>query len=101
MKTFLALLLLIPSLSWGENYKWLKCIWDSDHSEKVKFLAVNIVYDELLISDSEYERGMTKLSLNIRESGSLVNRYDNEERFNLFFKELVWYARALKLSRKT
>lgn len=81
MKKFLLLLLLIPSLSWGENYKFLKCVWDSKHSEKVKFLWVNNKYDELGIFDSEYENTVTILKLNNRESGSLVNRYDNEEMF--------------------
>tara|TARA_Y100000816_G_C25945589_1_gene493225 strand:+ start:498 stop:842 length:345 start_codon:yes stop_codon:yes gene_type:complete len=92
MKTLLALLILIPSLSWGKNVKHLKCVWNSDLIETVKFLMVNTVYDELMIFDSEYENTVTVLKLNIRESGSLVNRYDNEEIFviiNNFTLEMI------------
>ena len=41
-----------------------------------------------------------KVSKSFNENGEPNNPEDSEERFNLFFKELVWYARALKVSRK-
>ena len=41
-----------------------------------------------------------KISKSINERGEPENPKDTEERFNLFFKELVWYAKALKVVRK-
>ena len=41
-----------------------------------------------------------KVSKSLNEKGEPIDPEDTEERFNLFFKELVWYARALKVSRK-
>ena len=41
-----------------------------------------------------------KLSKTLNEKGEPNDLKETEERFNLFFKELVWYARALKVSRK-
>ena len=41
-----------------------------------------------------------KVSKSLNENGKPNDPEETEERFNLFFKELVWYARALKVSRK-
>ena len=41
-----------------------------------------------------------KVSKSLNEKGEPNDPAETEERFNLFFKELVWYARALKVSRK-
>ena len=41
-----------------------------------------------------------KVSKSLNEKGEPIDPEEIEERFNLFFRELVWYARALKVSRK-
>ena len=41
-----------------------------------------------------------KISKSINENGDPEDPKDTEERFNLFFKELVWYAKALKAVKK-
>ena len=41
-----------------------------------------------------------KLSKTLNEKGEPNEPKETEDRFNLFFKELVWYAKALKVSRK-
>ena len=41
-----------------------------------------------------------KISKSINEKGEPLDPKDTEEKFNLFFKELVWYAKALKAVRK-
>tara|TARA_B100000886_G_C20353316_1_gene461851 strand:- start:220 stop:795 length:576 start_codon:yes stop_codon:yes gene_type:complete len=41
-----------------------------------------------------------RISKSFDEKGIPSNLKDTEERFNLFFKELLWYAKALKAERK-
>ncbi len=41
-----------------------------------------------------------KISKSLSEKGEPYDYAETEERFNLFFKELVWYAKALKAVRK-
>ena len=41
-----------------------------------------------------------KLSKTLNEKGEPNEPKETEDRFNLFFKELVFYAKALKVSRK-
>ena len=40
-----------------------------------------------------------KVSKSLDEKGEPSDPEETQERFNLFFKELVWYTRALKVSR--
>ena len=40
------------------------------------------------------------ISKTINEEGEPKDPKDTEERFNIFFRELVWYAKALKAVRK-
>ena len=40
------------------------------------------------------------LSKNFDEKGNSVDPEEAKERFDLFFKELAWYADALKQGRK-
>tara|TARA_E500000178_G_scaffold339940_1_gene382069 strand:+ start:1051 stop:1626 length:576 start_codon:yes stop_codon:yes gene_type:complete len=48
----------------------------------------------------KYGMYQPKLSKNFNEIGIPHNSKDAEERFNIFFKELVWYASILKGKKK-
>ena len=47
----------------------------------------------------KYGMYQAKVSKSLNEKGDANDPKETEERFNLFFKELVWYARALKASK--
>ena len=55
---------------------------------------------EKLLNFKTFNDEKGKISKSLNEKGESNDPEETEERFNLFFKELVWYARALKLSRK-
>ena len=48
----------------------------------------------------KYGMYQPKLSKNFNEKGIPHNSKDAEERFNIFFKELIWYANILKEKKK-
>ena len=48
----------------------------------------------------KYGMYQPKLSKNFNEKGIPHNSKDAEERFNIFFKELIWYANILKGKKK-
>ena len=63
MKTLLALLLLIPSLSLGNNFIYLKCdyttqdhsiTWELDLEKNIYLYDGHFYYDELIITDQHY-----------------------------------------------
>lgn len=63
MKKLLILLLLIPSLSWGKNFIYLKCdyttqdhsiTWEIDLEKKIYRYDRHFYYDELIITDQFY-----------------------------------------------
>ena len=70
--------------------------------KKISDIEVKEIADAILIRSENFnfEELENELSKSFDENGIPYNSKDAEERFNIFFKELIWYADLFKEKRK-